>query len=92
MNSHIFDYFLVLTFRINFPTNSGYQEKFYFNPGDTGFKVGAWNNLNLNLICFIDLIFDDDFPSQLDFPLPFLNRFSKLNLQKLELVRGSIDF
>lgn len=21
---------------------SGYQEKFYFNPGDTGFKVGAW--------------------------------------------------
>lgn len=33
--------FLVLTFRINFPTNSGYQEKFYFNPGDTGFKVGA---------------------------------------------------
>lgn len=88
----MFAHFLVLTFRNNFPTNSGYQEKFYFNPGDTGFKVGAWNNLNLNLICFFDLIFDDDFPSQLDFPLPFLNRFSKLNLQKLELVRGSIDF
>lgn len=24
-----------------FPTFSGYQEKFYFNPGDTGFKVGT---------------------------------------------------
>lgn len=88
----MFAHFLVLTFRNNFPTNSGYQEKFYFNPGDTGFKVGAWNNLNLNVICFSDLIFDDDFPSRLDFPLPFLNRFSKLNLQKLELVSGSIDF
>lgn len=37
---------------------------------------------------FSDLIFDGDFPYQFDLPLPFLNRFSKLNLLKLESVRA----
>lgn len=27
------------------PDGPGYQEKFYFNPGDTGFKVGVYHFL-----------------------------------------------
>lgn len=42
--------------RYNFPTFSGYQEKFYFNPGDTGFKVGALHNFILMLFCSFGVV------------------------------------
>lgn len=62
---------------------SGYQEKFYFNPGDTGFKVGA--------VCFFLLlmIFHQLVETN---PVVFVSRFSKRSLQKLELVRACLIF
>lgn len=43
--ARVFSTFLAYTFFLT----SGYQEKFYFNPGDTGFKVVLTRKKNSKL-------------------------------------------
>lgn len=72
----------IITNQIISPT--GYEEKFYFNPGDTGFKVSV--RIALSEMTFVLWFFFMNGGCCVTLML-LLNRFSKLSLQKLELVR-----